>query len=165
MLETMRSSYKMKVKTYFNKLCFVLSSRSTFTPIVTSEAGDFDGVERSSLQPRVSWVDRALPLAQTAGELELVRGEDVADQVAQQPPAVLLGGVDGLVPLLVADEERIVLQQLLAALQSGDTATPVTNTARSLKWCPFRISRVSVLKDRPQRQFAALLPAGEEFGF
>lgn len=44
----------MKVKTYFNKLCFVLSSRSTFTPIVTSEAGDFDGVERSSLQPRVS---------------------------------------------------------------------------------------------------------------
>lgn len=54
MLETMRSSYKMKVKTYFNKLCFVLSSRSTFTPIVTSEAGDFDGVERSSLQPRVS---------------------------------------------------------------------------------------------------------------
>lgn len=65
-------------------------------------------------------MDRSLPLAQTAGELELVRGEDVADQVAQQPPAVLLGGVDGLVPLLVGDEERIVLQELLAALQSGD---------------------------------------------
>lgn len=59
---------------------------------------------------------RALPFAQTAGELELVRGEDVADQVAQQPPAVLLGGVDGFVPLLVGDEEGIVLQELFTAL-------------------------------------------------
>lgn len=65
-------------------------------------------------------MDRALPLAQTAGELELVRGEDVADQVAQQPPAVFLGGVDGFVPLLVGDEERVILQQLLAALQGRD---------------------------------------------
>lgn len=105
-------------------------------------------------------MDRALPLAQTAGELELVRGEDVADQVAQQPPAVLLGGVDGLVPLLVGDEERIVLQELLAALQSGDTATPVTHTARALK-----ISGDSISADRPRRLFAALLPAGEEFRF
>lgn len=65
-------------------------------------------------------MDRALPLAQTAGELELVRGEDVANQVAQQPPAVFLGGVDGFVPLLVGDEQRVVLQQLLAALQGRD---------------------------------------------
>lgn len=65
-------------------------------------------------------MDRALPLAQTAGELELIGGEDVANQVAQQPPAVFLGGVDGFVPLLVGDEERVVLQQLLAALQGRD---------------------------------------------
>lgn len=65
-------------------------------------------------------MDRALPLAQTTGELELVCGEDVANQVAQQPPAVFLGGVDGFVPLLVGDEQRVVLQQLLAALQGRD---------------------------------------------
>lgn len=99
----------------------VLLCESSATFIVTSKAGDLDGVERPSLQPRVARVDRALPFAQTAGELELVRGEDVADQVAQQPPAVLLGGVDGFVPLLVGDEERIVLQELLAALRSGDS--------------------------------------------
>lgn len=64
-------------------------------------------------------MDRALPFSQTAGELQLVRGEDEADQVAQQPPAIFLGGVDGLVPLLVGDEERIVLQQLFAALQGS----------------------------------------------
>lgn len=73
-------------------------------------------------------MDRALPLAQTAGELELVRGEDVADQVAQQPPAILLGGVDGLVPLFVGNEEWIVLQELLAALQGGDATAPVTRS-------------------------------------
>lgn len=97
----------------------------------TSEAADFDRVERSSLQARISRVDRALPFAQTAGELELVRGENVANQVAQQPPAVFLGGVDGLVPLFVGDEERVVLQELFTALWGGgvgvrarDSATP-----------------------------------------
>ena len=64
-------------------------------------------------------MDGALPLPQTAGELQLVRGEDVADQVAQQPAAIFLGGVDGFVPLLVSDEERVVLQELLTALQGG----------------------------------------------
>lgn len=85
----------------------------------TSEAADFDGVERSSLQAWISWVDWSLPFAQTAGELELVRGEDEANQVTQQPPAVFLRGVDGFIPLLVRDEERVVLQELLTALQGG----------------------------------------------
>jgi len=61
-------------------------------------------------------VQRTLPFAQTAGELELIRGEYVADQVSQQPSAVFLGGVDSFVPLLISDEERIVLQELFAAL-------------------------------------------------
>lgn len=96
----------MWVVAYMNRLC-------------TSEAADFDGVERSSLQARVPWVDWTLPFAQTTGELQLVCGEDVAYQVAQQPSAVFLGGVDGLVPLLVSDEKRIILQQLFTALQGG----------------------------------------------
>lgn len=83
----------------------------------TSEAADFDGVERSSLQAWISWVDGSFPLAQTAWELELVGGEDEANQVAQQPPAIFLGGVDSFVPLLVGDVQRVVLQQLLTALQ------------------------------------------------
>lgn len=62
-------------------------------------------------------MDRALPFAQTAGELELVRGEDVANQVAQQPSAIFLRGVDSFVPLLISDEERIVLQELFTALR------------------------------------------------
>lgn len=62
-------------------------------------------------------MDRTLPFAQTAGEFELVRGEDKANQVAQQPPAIFLRGVDGFVPLLIRDEERVVLQELLTALQ------------------------------------------------
>jgi hypothetical protein len=62
-------------------------------------------------------VDGALPLAQAARVLELVGGEHEADQVAQQAAAVLLGGVDGLVPLLVGDEQRVVPQQLLATLE------------------------------------------------
>lgn len=82
----------------------------------TSEAADFDRVERSSLQAGISGVDWALPFAQTTGELELVSGEDVTYQVAQQPPAILLGGVDGLVPLFIGDEERVVLQELFTAL-------------------------------------------------
>lgn len=85
----------------------------------TSEAADFNRVERSSLQAWISWVDWTLPFAQTTGELELICGEDVANQVAQQPPAVFLRGVDSFVPLLVSDEERVVLQELFAALQ-GD---------------------------------------------
>lgn len=64
-------------------------------------------------------MDRTLPLAQTARELELVGSEDEAYQVAQQPPAIFLGGVDRLVPLFVSDEERVVLQELFAALQKG----------------------------------------------
>lgn len=62
---------------------------------------------------------RPLPFAQTAGELQLVCGEDVADQVAKQPPAVFLGRVDSFVPLLVGDEERVILQELFTALQGG----------------------------------------------
>lgn len=89
-------------------------------PTRTSEAADFDRVQRPSLQARFSRVHRALAFAQTAGELELVRGEDVADQVAQQPPAVFLRRVDSFVPLLVCDEERIVLQELFTALRGGD---------------------------------------------
>lgn len=88
-------------------------------PVGTSEAADFDRVERSSLQAGISGVDWALPFAQTAGELELVSGEDVTYQVAQQPPAILLGGVDGLVPLFIGDEERVVLQELFTALWGG----------------------------------------------
>lgn len=65
-------------------------------------------------------MDGALPLAQTAGELQLIGGEDVANQVAQQPSAVFLGGVHRLVPLLVGDEERVVLQELFTALQGGE---------------------------------------------
>lgn len=60
---------------------------------------------------------RPLPFAQTAGELQLIRGEDIADQVAQEPPAIFLRGVDGFVPLLVGDEERVVLQELFTALK------------------------------------------------
>lgn len=86
--------------------------------MLTSETGDLDGVEGSSLGPDVSRLDGALPLAQAAGVLELVGGEDVADQVAQQAAAIFLGGVDGLVPLLIGDEERVVGQQLLAALKT-----------------------------------------------
>ena len=59
----------------------------------------------------------ALPLAQAARVLELVGVEDEADEVAQQAAAIFLGGVDGLVPLLVADEQGIVPQELLAALK------------------------------------------------
>lgn len=94
-----------------------MRNSSTLTTLRTSEAADFDGVERPSLQAGISRVDRSLPFAQTAGELELVRGEDVANQVAQQPSAIFLGGVDGFVPLFIGDEERIVLQELFTALQ------------------------------------------------
>ena len=64
-------------------------------------------------------MDRTLPFAQTAGELELVCGEDVANKVSQQPSAIFLGRVDGFVPLLIRDEERVVLQELLTALRGG----------------------------------------------
>lgn len=61
-------------------------------------------------------MDRTFPFAQAAREFEFVGGEDEAYQVAQQSPAIFLGGVDRLVPLLIGDEERVVLQQLLASL-------------------------------------------------
>lgn len=83
----------------------------------TSEAADFDRVERPSLQAGISRVDRTLPFAQTARELELVGSEDEADQVSQKPPPIFLRGIDGLVPLFVSDEERVILQELFAALQ------------------------------------------------
>lgn len=102
------------------RICTVIANLSSPAQSVesvgTSEAADFDRVERSSLQAGISRVDRTLPFAQTAGELELVSGENVAYQVAKQPPAVFLGGVDGLVPLFISDEERVVLQELLTAL-------------------------------------------------
>lgn len=74
-------------------------------------------------------MDRTLPFAQTAGELELVGGEDVAYQVAQQPPAIFLGGVDSLVPLFISDEERVVLQELFAALRGDGGVVRVRNLA------------------------------------
>ena len=91
----------------------------TIILILTSEAADLDRVEGPPLQAGLPRVDGALPLAQATGVLELVGGEHEADQVAQQPPAVLLGGVDGLVPLLVGDEQRVVPQELLAALKGA----------------------------------------------
>lgn len=102
------------------RICSVVADLSyrgqSVESVGTSEAADFDRVERSSLQAGISRVDRTLPFAQTAGELELVSGENVAYQVAQQPPAIFLGGVDGLVPLFISDEERVVLQELFTAL-------------------------------------------------
>lgn len=65
-------------------------------------------------------MDRTLPFAQTARELELVSREDEAYQVSQQAPAIFLRGVDGLVPLFVRDEERVILQELFAALCGGE---------------------------------------------
>lgn len=62
-------------------------------------------------------MDRTLPFAQTTRELELVSSEDEAYQVSQQPPPIFLRGVDGLVPLFVSDEERVILQELFTALQ------------------------------------------------
>lgn len=72
-------------------------------------------------------MDRSLPFAQTARELELISSEDKAYQVSQQPPAIFLRGVYGLVPLFVSDEERVILQELFAALWRGrvqDQASP-----------------------------------------
>lgn len=102
------------------RICTVVANLSyrsqSVESVGTSEAADFDRVERSSLQAGISRVHRTLPFAQTAGELELISGENIAYQVAQQPPAVFLGGVDGLVPLFISDKERVVLQELFTAL-------------------------------------------------
>lgn len=76
-------------------------------------------------------MDRTLPFAQTARELELVSGEDEAYQVPQQPPPIFLGGVDGLVPLFVGDEERVVLQELFAALWVGERECAGSGFSRS----------------------------------
>lgn len=133
-------------------------SKSTLIRGRTSEAADFDGVQWPSLQARLPWVDRALPFTQTAGELELVRGEDVADQVAQQSPAVFLWGVDSFVPLLVSDEEWVVLQELFTALQgrgqrtedvttwSVITADVVLLMHHPLLWVPIKRSHKFTLK-------------------
>lgn len=82
----------------------------------TSEAADFDRIERPSLRSRLAHVGRAFPLSQAARVLQLICSEHEADEVAQQPTPVLLRRVHGLVPLLVSDEERIIPQQLLASL-------------------------------------------------
>lgn len=126
-------------------------------------------------------MDRALPFAQTTGELELIRGEDVANQVAQQPSAIFLGGVDSFVPLLISDEERIVLQELFTALQGGVGHTwhdhyilklrafaKVLTSIRAYfnlynRCWVLNMTMLKNFKHTPQRLFVALLPVKAEF--
>lgn len=88
----------------------------------TSEAADFDRVERPSLRSRLAHVGRAFSLAQAARVLQFICSEHKADEVAQQPTSILLRGVYCLVPLFVGDEKRIVPQQLLTSLLAEQIA-------------------------------------------
>lgn len=105
----------------------------------TSEARDFNWIQRASFGTCLSWLHWPFPFPKAAWVLKLICGEDKSDEVAQEPPPVLLGGVHGLVPLFARYVHRVVVQQLLASLEKGNIfSLPAAPASQKPKPSPFQ---------------------------
>lgn len=105
----------------------------------TSEARDFNWIQRASFGTCLSWLHWPFPFPKAAWVLKLVGGEDESDEVAQKPPPVLLGRVHSLVPLFARYVHRIAVQQLLASLkQKNIFSLPVEPASQKPKPSPFQ---------------------------
>lgn len=95
----------------------------------TSEARDFNWIQRASFGTCLSWLNWPFPFPKAAWVLKLIGGENKSDEVAEEPPPVFLGRIYSLVPLFARYVDRIVVQQLLASLEKENIFSLPTEPA------------------------------------
>lgn len=95
----------------------------------TSEARDFNWIQRASFRTCLSWLNWPFPFPKAAWVLKLIGCENKSDEVSEEPPPVFLGRIYSLVPLFARYVDRIVVQQLLASLEKENIFSLPTEPA------------------------------------
>lgn len=105
----------------------------------TSEACDFNWIQRASFGTCLSWLHWPFPFPKAAWVLKLIGCENKSDEVSQEPSPIFLWRIYSLIPLFARYVDRIVVQQLLASLEKQNIFSLVTEPARQKpKRSPFQ---------------------------